>query len=83
MKPSMIPLLIARGLILALAGGRAYLAHLAVPSSPGKHSAIVLIHSFSCLEQGYKDMADAMATDGFVVIAPEWQIYNQRAGDRR
>jgi carboxymethylenebutenolidase len=67
--------------ISIMAGGKAYPAYLAVPSTPGKHPAIVLMHSFNGLEQGYKDMADAMAGEGFVVIAPEWQTYNQRAGD--
>ena len=109
MKLSIIPLLIACGLILVvagagctyarqsdqvrqpapaqgtttsiMAGGKAYPVYLAVPSTSGKHPAIVLMHSFNGLEQGYKDMADAMASEGFVVIAPEWQTYNQRAGD--
>ena len=63
------------------ADGKAYPAYLAVPSTPGKHPGIVLLHSFNGLEQGYKDMIDLMARNGFTVIAPEWQTYGQRAGD--
>lgn len=63
------------------ADGKIYPAYLAFPSTPGKHPGIVLLHSFNGLEQGYKDMIDLMARDGFTVIAPEWQTYGQRAGD--
>ncbi|HNB03916.1 MAG TPA: dienelactone hydrolase family protein, partial [Methanoregulaceae archaeon] len=58
-----------------------YPVYLAAPSTSGKHPGIVLLHSFNGLEKGYKDMIDRMAGDGFVVIAPEWQTYGQRAGD--
>ena len=63
------------------ADNKEYPAYLAAPSTAGKHPGIVLLHSFNGLEQGYKDMIDRMAGDGFVVIAPEWQTYGQRAGD--
>jgi carboxymethylenebutenolidase len=63
------------------ADNKTYPAYLAYPSTPGKHPGIVLLHSFNGLEQGYKDMIDLMARDGFTVIAPEWQTYGQRAGD--
>jgi carboxymethylenebutenolidase len=39
------------------------------------------MHSFNGLESGYKEMCDRIAGDGFVVIAPEWQTFGQRAGD--
>jgi hypothetical protein len=29
------------------------------------------------LEQGYRDMVDQFAAEGYVVIAPEWQTYNR------
>jgi len=67
--------------ISIVADGKTYPAYFAVPAAPGRHPAIVLIHSFNGLEQGYKDMINHMADDGFVVIAPEWQTYGQRAGD--
>jgi carboxymethylenebutenolidase len=64
-----------------LAGGRTYPAYIAAPVTPGKHPGIVLMHSFRGLEPGYKEMCDRIAGDGFVVIAPEWQTFDQRAGD--
>jgi carboxymethylenebutenolidase len=63
------------------ASGKTYPAYIAAPVAPGKHPGLVLLHSFNGLEQGYKDMCDRIAGDGFVVIAPEWQTYGQRAGD--
>src|SRR5512147_2276362 len=63
------------------AGGSNYPAYLAAPAATGKYPGIVLMHSFNGLEPGYKEMCDRIAGDGFVVIAPEWQTVNQRAGD--
>jgi carboxymethylenebutenolidase len=63
------------------ADGKTYPAYIAAPLTPGKHPGIVLMHSFNGLEPGYKDMCNRIAGDGFVVIAPEWQTINQRAGD--
>ena len=72
----------ARGSMISIvADGKTYRLTFAVPVIPGRHPAIVLIHSFNGLEPGYKDMVNQMADDGFVVIAPEWQTYGQRAGD--
>jgi carboxymethylenebutenolidase len=62
-------------------GGQQYPAYVAAPSSGGQYPAVVLIHSFNGLEQGYKDMADRFAAEGFVVIAPAWQTYGQSPGD--
>lgn len=64
-----------------MAGGKTYPAYLAAPVPSGKHPGIVLIHSFNGLEPGYKEMCNRIAGDGFVVIAPEWQTFGQRAGD--
>ncbi len=63
------------------ASGKEYPAYLALPATAGKHSAVVLIHSFNGLEQGYKDMVEMMAADGFVVIAPQWQTFNRSPPD--
>jgi len=63
------------------AGGKEYPAHFAAPKSPGKHPAIVLIHSFKGLEQGYRDMVDRMASDGFTVVAPGWQTHGKQPTD--
>jgi carboxymethylenebutenolidase len=64
------------------ADGRGYPAYMAVPVTPGKHPGLVLVHSFNGLEQGYKDMCDRIAGDGFVVIAPAWQTFDPRPGDK-
>jgi carboxymethylenebutenolidase len=69
-------------MIMISAAGATYPAYLAVPGTSGKHPALVLVHSFNGLEPGYKEMCDRIAADGFVVIAPEWQANNQRAGDK-
>jgi carboxymethylenebutenolidase len=63
------------------AEGRAYPAYVAAPAGPGPHPGLVLLHSFNGLEPGYRTMCDEIARDGFVVVAPEWQTYGQRAGD--
>jgi carboxymethylenebutenolidase len=64
-----------------MAAGKTYPAYVAAPGTGGKHAGIVLMHSFNGLEPGYKEMCDRIAGNGFVVIAPEWQTYGQRAGD--
>ena len=58
-----------------------YPAYLSTPGISGEYPGIVLLHSFNGLEEGYKEMSDRFASEGFVVIAPEWQTYNQRADD--
>ncbi|WP_410507200.1 dienelactone hydrolase family protein [Methanosarcina hadiensis] len=58
-----------------------YPAYVAAPTEGENYSAVVLIHSFNGLEPGYRDMADRMAEDGFVVIAPEWQTYSRSPPD--
>ena len=63
------------------AGERSYPAYVSAPAAPGPHPGIVLLHSFNGLEPGYRTISDQLAGDGFVVIAPEWQTYQQRAGD--
>ena len=80
--PQMIPpATVAGSSVNITALGREYPSYVAVPSSPGKHPAIVLVHSFNGLEQGYRDMVDRMAADGFLVIAPEWQTYGRQVPD--
>lgn len=64
-----------------IAGGKSYPAYIAAPVTAGKHPGLVLLHSFNGLEPGYKDLCNRIAGDGYVVIAPEWQTFNQRAGD--
>lgn len=62
-------------------GGNEYPAYFATPSQNGEWPAIVLIHSFNGLEPGYRTMVDNFASQGFVVIAPEWQTYNKSPKD--
>jgi carboxymethylenebutenolidase len=62
-------------------GGKAYESYLAAPVAGGPYSAIVLIHSFRGLEQGYRTMVDRVAAHGFVVLALGWQTYEQSPSD--
>ncbi len=62
-------------------GGRSYPAYLGLPPGGGRQPAILLIHSFNGLEQGYKDLVDRFAADGFVVLAPEWQTFEKSPSD--
>jgi len=78
---TLVPAPALGSMISIVADGKTYPAYFAVPAVPGRHPGIVLIHSFNGLEPGYKEMINQMADDGFVVIAPEWQTYGQRAGD--
>jgi len=63
------------------ANQKTYPAYIAAPGIAGTYPGIVLIHSFNGLEPGYKVMCDRIASDGFVVIAPEWQTFGRQAGD--
>lgn len=80
-RVTLTPTPVPGSMIEISAGGKSYPAYLAAPRSPGTHPGIVLVHSFNGLEQGYRDMCDRMAGDGFVVIAPEWQTFSRQAGD--
>jgi carboxymethylenebutenolidase len=72
----------AAGTVVELqSGGQEYPAYVAAPAGGGKYPGIVLIHSFNGLEPGYKDMVNRFASEGFVVIAPEWQTYVRSPDD--
>ena len=62
-------------------GNRTFPAYMAAPTANGKWPGVVLIHSFNGLEPGYKTLVDKFASDGFVVIAPEWQTFNKAPSD--
>ncbi len=62
-------------------GERSYPAYLALPASEGPHPAIILIHSFRGLEVGYQTMSDQLAAEGFVVLAIQWQTFEQSPAD--
>ncbi len=60
---------------------KAYKSYLAAPTSAGTHPAIVLVHSFRGLEQGYRTMVDQLAARGFVTLAVGWQTFEQAPSD--
>lgn len=61
--------------------GKAYKSYLAVPEGDGPFPAIILIHSFRGLEEGYRTMTDNLAKEGFVVLAVGWQTFGQELAD--
>ena len=61
--------------------GQAYQSYLAYPASEGVYPGIVLIHSFNGLQQGYRDVTDAFAAEGFVVLAIGWQTFERSPAD--
>ena len=64
-----------------LSEGQAYQSYIAYPESDGVYPGVVLIHSFNGLQQGYRDMTDAFAAEGFVVLAIGWQTYERSPSD--
>jgi carboxymethylenebutenolidase len=64
-----------------MSGGKAYKSYLAAPEGAGPHPAVILIHSFNGLEQGYRDMTDKFAAEGFVVLALGWQTFEKNVPD--
>jgi carboxymethylenebutenolidase len=60
---------------------QAYPSYLAAPTSGGPYPAIILIHSFRGLEEGYRTMSDQLAAEGFVVLAVGWQTFQQSPPD--
>ncbi|MCZ7357619.1 MAG: dienelactone hydrolase family protein [Candidatus Methanoperedens sp.] len=64
-----------------VSGNLTYPAYLAAPTAEGKKPAVVLIHSFNGLEPGYRSLTDNFASEGYVVISPEWQTFNKTPAD--
>jgi carboxymethylenebutenolidase len=64
-----------------MSNGKAYASYLANPRTGGPYPAIVLIHSFRGLEEGYRTMVDQFAAQGFVVLAVGWQTFEQSPSD--
>ena len=60
---------------------RAYQSYLAYPANAGVYPAVVLIHSFNGLQEGYREMTDAFAAEGFVVLAIGWQTFERNPAD--
>lgn len=59
-------------------GDAATLGYLAVPDTPGPHSAIILIHEWNGLVPRVKETADALAAEGYVALAAD--LYSGRTG---
>jgi carboxymethylenebutenolidase len=58
-------------------GNRTYPAYLALPEGEGPWPGIVLLHSFGGLHAGYRNLTDKLASEGYVVIAPEWLTFER------
>lgn len=67
--------------IEVFSGGQAYQSYLAYPAAEGFYPAVVLIHSFNGLQDGYRDMTEAFAAEGFVVLAIGWQTFERSPSD--
>ncbi len=75
------PLAVVGSDVDIMSGDQAYASYLVAPEFDGNYPAIVLIHSFRGLEEGYKTMADQLAAEGFVVLAVGWQTFEQSPAD--
>ena len=62
-------------------GGKAYKSYLAAPASATPKAAVILLHSFNGLEQGYRDLVDEMAAAGYVTLALGWQTFEKGPSD--
>ncbi|MFB3763939.1 MAG: dienelactone hydrolase family protein [Methanotrichaceae archaeon] len=74
------PMAIKNETVQISSGGKIYPAYFAAPNE-GKWPVVVLIHSFNGLEPGYKTLCNNFASQGFAVIAPEWQTFNKSSRD--
>ncbi|MDV6375658.1 dienelactone hydrolase family protein [Deinococcus arenicola] len=63
-------------------GGKMYKSYLAAPTGgEAKKPAVILLHSFNGMEQGYKDLVDEMAGAGYVTLALGWQTFEKQPSD--
>lgn len=67
--------------ITVTSGGKEYQSYLAAPASATPKPAVILIHSFNGMEQGYKDLVDEMAAAGYVTLALGWQTFEKEPSD--
>ena len=72
---------VASGDVEVMSGDQVYPSYLAAPTSGGPYPAIILIHSFRGMEEGYRTMSDQLAAEGFVVLAVGWQTFQQSPPD--
>ncbi|MBZ0279150.1 MAG: dienelactone hydrolase family protein [Anaerolineae bacterium] len=69
------------GDVEVISSDQAYPSYLAAPGGEGPYPAVVLIHSFRGLEEGYRTMTDQLASEGFVVLSIGWQTFEQQPSD--
>lgn len=67
--------------VMVSSGGKAYKSYLAAPASATPKPAVILLHSFNGMEQGYKDLVDQMAAAGYVTLALGWQTFEKEPTD--
>jgi len=67
--------------VIVTSDSQDYESYLAYPDEAGVYPGIVLIHSFNGMEQGYRDMTDQFAAEGFVVLAIGWQTFERSPSD--
>lgn len=63
------------------ASDSATVGYLAVPDAPGPHPAVLLIHEWDGLVDRVRQVADAMADEGYVALAAD--LYRGRTGSSR
>lgn len=68
--------------ILINSNDQEYQSYLAIPVSNMPKPAIILLHSFKGMKQGYRDLVDQMAEAGFVTLALGWQTFEQEPSDK-
>jgi carboxymethylenebutenolidase len=68
-------------MITVTSGGKEYTSYICSSAGNEQKPAVVLIHSFNGLEQGYKDLVDRFAREGFVVLAAGWQTFEKSPSD--
>lgn len=73
----------AKGTMVNITSGNmTYPAYLAAPSEEeARKPAVVLFHSNRGLEPGYRNLTDRLASEGYIVIALQWQTFVQSPGD--
>jgi carboxymethylenebutenolidase len=70
--------------IYVVSGGKSYPAYMEEPhlrKAGDQYPAIVLLHSFNGMEQGYYDIVELLADEGIASISPQWQTYTQTPTD--
>lgn len=67
--------------VMVNSGGKTYKSYLAAPASATPKPAVILLHSFNGMEQGYKDLVDQMAAAGYVTLALGWQTFEKEPTD--